>query len=84
LWNDEQRREEKAEQCVQPDERDVECAEAKTNPECAERTVRFQARLLDRKRRMKIEGIDGRREGIGRGRDVKRGSRKIVRRRGTR
>lgn len=45
--NDEQRREKEAEQRVQPDQRDVEAAEAQTNPECPQRTVCLQAYAPD-------------------------------------
>lgn len=41
--DDEQRREKEAEQRVQPNQRDVEAAEAEADPECAKRTMRFQA-----------------------------------------
>lgn len=40
--NHEQRRQKEAEERVQPDQRDVEAAEADADPECAERTVSFQ------------------------------------------
>src|SRR5512144_370817 len=41
--NDEQRRQEKPEQGVQPDQRDVEETKPDTDPEGAQRTVSFQA-----------------------------------------
>jgi hypothetical protein len=42
-WNDEQRREKEPKQCVQPNQRDIEAAEAKADPQRAKRTMRFQA-----------------------------------------
>src|ERR1043165_5742616 len=40
--NDEERRQEKAQQRVQPDQRDVEAAEAETDPDGAKGAMRFQ------------------------------------------
>jgi hypothetical protein len=40
--NDEQRRQDEAKQRIDPDQRDVEGAESETDPEGAERAVRFQ------------------------------------------
>lgn len=45
LWNDKQRREKETKQRVQPDQRDVECAERDTDPQNSERTIRFHDEL---------------------------------------
>ena len=45
--NDEQRRQEEAEQRIQPDQRNVEAAEPEADPESAKRTVSFQASAPD-------------------------------------
>jgi hypothetical protein len=42
-WNDEQRREKEPKQRVQPNQRDIEQAEANADPQRAKRTMRFQA-----------------------------------------
>lgn len=45
--NDEQRREEEPEQGVQPNERDIEAAEAESDPQCSKRTMTFQENAPD-------------------------------------
>ena len=41
--DDEERRQEKAKQGIQPDQRDIEAAEAEADPQCSQRTMSFQA-----------------------------------------